>query len=340
MIRPLIRPLIGPTIYRSLVAASLLGTSLLLPISSQAAPVVNLCVAYDLGGPGDRSYNDAVLAGLNKAKKTLAFNYEGFITDGTAVDREKRIRAMIAKGCSPILAIGSGYAKLLKNLAIEFPTQQFSILNDASIASLNVTSLIFADKQVGYLAGAAAARVSKSGKIAVISNATNSILENGFLLGANAAKKKIKITFKSSTGGLADATKALIADGNDVIFVAITGSDNEIFSAVVKYNEGKKKDAPEVGVITIEPDQFLTVSTTNQKYLLGAISKRVDNAMLDLVTSAVKNQQITDILDPVLGIYGRSYGITGENIELTIWSPRLTAVKSSITLAARAAAKL
>lgn len=324
----------------SLLAAAFLGTSLLLPVSAQAAPAVNLCVAYDLGGPGDRSYNDAVLAGLTKAKKTLTFNYEGFITDGTAIDREKRIRAMIAKGCSPILAIGSGYAKLLKNLAIEFPTQQFSILNDASIATLNVTSLVFADKQVGYLAGAAAARVSKSGKVALISNVANLTLENGFSLGATAAKKKIKVTVKSATSGLADATKALIAEGNDVIFVATTGSDNEIFSAVVKYNESKKKDAPEVGVITIEPDQYLTVSTSNQKYLLGAISKRVDNAMLDLVTSAVKDQQITDILDPVLGIYGRSYGINGENIELSIWSPRLTAVKSAIALAARTAAKL
>ena len=38
---------------------------------------VNLCVAYDLGGPGDRSYNDAVLAGLTKAKKTLNFTFEG-----------------------------------------------------------------------------------------------------------------------------------------------------------------------------------------------------------------------------------------------------------------------
>lgn len=327
-------------IRRPLLASAILGVSLLIPITSQAAPAVNLCVAYDLGGPGDRSYNDAVLAGLTKAKKTHSFNYEGFITDGTAQDREKRIRAMIAKGCSPILAIGSSYAKLLKNLAMEFPNQQFSILNDASIASLNVTSLIFADKQVGYLAGSAAARVSKSGKVALISNSANSTLETGFSLGATAAKKKIKATIKNATTGLTEATKALIAEGNDVIFVAITGSDNEIFSAVVKYNESKKKDAPEVGVITIEPDQYLTVSATNQKYLLGAITKRVDNAMLDIVTSAIKDQQITDILDPVLGIYGRSYGITGQNIELSIWSPRLTAVKSAIALAARSAAKL
>lgn len=327
-------------IRKALLLSVAITASVLVPLTSNAATVVNVCVAYDLGGPGDRSYNDAVLAGLTKAKKTLNFNYEGFITDGSAVDREKRIRAMIAKGCSPILAIGSGYTKLLKNLAIEFPTQQFSILNDASIASLNITSLVFNDKQVGYLAGAAAGRVSKTGKVALIANATNLNLETGFALGAIAAKKKIKITSKSATTGLVDLVKSLINEGNDVIFVATAGSDNEIFSAVVKYNESKKKDAAEVGVITIEPDQYLTVTPANQKYLLGAISKRVDNAMLDLVTSAIRNQQITDILDPVLGIYGRSYGITGGNIELSFWAPRLLAFKASIAVASRTAAKL
>ena len=327
-------------IGKALLLSVAITASAVLPVATNAAPAVNVCVAYDLGGPGDRSYNDAVLAGLVKAKKSLNFTYEGFITDGSAADREKRLRAMIAKGCSPILAIGSSYAKLLANLAFEFPTKQFSILNDASIASLNITSLIFNDKQVGYLAGAAAARVSKTGKAALISNSTNSNLATGFTLGANAAKKKVKITFKSAATGFADVAKSLIAEGNDVIFVAVDGSVQEIFRAIVKHNETKKKNAPEVGLITIEPDQFLTFTPANQKYLLGAISKRVDNAILDLVTSAIKDQQISDVLDPVQGIYGRSYGITGGNIELTFWAPKLLAFKASLAAASRAAAKL
>ena len=325
---------------KALLLSVAITASAVVPVATNAAPAVNVCVAYDLGGPGDRSYNDAVLAGLIKAKKTLTFTSEGFITDGTAADREKRLRAMIAKGCAPILAIGSEYAKLLKNLAMEFPTQQFFILNDASVASLNVSSLVFNDKQVGYLAGFAAARVSKTNKIALISNSPNLDLEAGFTLGASAAKKKAKITSKSATTGLADITKTLIAEGNDVIFVAVAGSANEIFAATVKYNESKKKSIAEVGVITIEPDQYLTVTPANQKYLLGAISKRVDNAILDLVTSAIRDQQISDVLNPEIGIYGRSYGISGGNIELTIWGPKLQAFKASIAAASRNAAKL
>jgi len=327
-------------IGKALLLSVAITASAIVPVATNAAPAVNVCVAYDLGGPGDRSYNDAVLAGLVKAKKSLNFTYEGFITDGSAADREKRLRAMIAKGCSPILAIGSSYAKLLANLAFEFPTKQFSILNDASIASLNITSLIFNDKQVGYLAGAAAARVSKTGKAALLSSSTNSNLESGFTLGANAAKKKAKITFKSATTGFADVAKSLIAEGNDVIFVAVDGSVQEIFTAIVKHNETKKKNAPEVGLITIEPDQYLTLTPANQKYLLGAISKRVDNAILDLVTSAIKDQQISDVLDPVAGIYGRSYGITGGDIELTFWAPKLLAFKASLAAASRTASKL
>jgi basic membrane protein A len=327
-------------IGKALLLSVAITASAIVPVATNAAPAVNVCVAYDLGGPGDRSFNDAVLAGLVKAKKSLNFTYEGFITDGSAADREKRLRAMIAKGCSPILAIGSSYAKLLTNLAFEFPTKQFSILNDASITSLNITSLIFNDKQVGYLAGAAAARVSKTGKAALISNSTNSNLETGFTLGANAAKKKVKITFKSATSGFADIAKSLITEGNDVIFVAVDGSVQEVFATIVKHNETKKKNAPEVGLITIEPDQFLTFTPANQKYLLGAISKRVDSVILDLVTSAIKDQQISDVLDPVQGIYGRSYGITGGNIELTFWAPKLLAFKASLAAASRAAAKL
>jgi basic membrane protein A len=328
-------------IRKALILSVALIASVLLPVATTAnANTINACVAYDLGGPGDRSYNDAVLAGLVKAKRTLNFNYEGYITDGSAADREKRIRAMVAKGCSPILAIGSGYAKLVSNLAMEFPTKQFTILNDTSVSGLNVTSLIFNDKQVGYLAAAAASRVSKTGKVALLSSSSNLDLETGFTLGANTTKKKVKLTIKSANTGLADVTKALIAEGNDVIFVAVPGSITEIFSAIVQFNETKKKSAAEVGLITIEPDQYLTVTSANQKYLLGAISKRADKAILDLVSSAIRDQQISDILDPVQGIYGRSYGIAGGNIEFSIWSAKLQALKGSIAAASRAAAKL
>ena len=72
----------------------------------------------------------------------------------------------------------------------------------------------------------------------------------------------------------------------------------------------------------------------------GALKGQKEDLILDLVTSAIKDQQIIDVLDPVQGIYGRSYGITGGNVELTIWAPKLLAFKALIAAASRTAAKL
>jgi basic membrane protein A len=62
-------------IRKAILLSVAITASVMVPVTSSASSVVNVCVAYDLGGPGDRSYNDAVLAGLTKAKKTLNFNY-------------------------------------------------------------------------------------------------------------------------------------------------------------------------------------------------------------------------------------------------------------------------
>jgi basic membrane protein A len=74
-------------IGKVLLLSVAITASAIVPVATNAAPAVNVCVAYDLGGPGDRSYNDAVLAGLVKAKKSLNFTYEVFITFGSAADR-------------------------------------------------------------------------------------------------------------------------------------------------------------------------------------------------------------------------------------------------------------
>ena len=62
-------------IRKALFLSVAIIASAVVPVTSNAATAVNICVAYDLGGPGDRSYNDAVLAGLTKAKKTLNFSF-------------------------------------------------------------------------------------------------------------------------------------------------------------------------------------------------------------------------------------------------------------------------
>ena len=323
---------------RALLLAVVLGGSLL-SVPAQAATQLSVGVAFDIGGRGDKSFNDASAAGLDKAQKQFDFNLEAVVTDGTSADREKRIRSLITKSCNPIIAIGAGYASTLQALSIEFPSTHFAIINDASVAALNVTSVIFANTQGAYLAGFSAAQVSKTGKVAMIANPEQAdIYKDGFSAGVFASKKKVIPIVKYVSGSYSAATNQVIDAGADVLFVATQGSDSEVFKVIVARNA--KKKGSNIGLINVEPDQYITVTSATKKFLIASVVKRVDKAIYDIIALSAAKKQYLDILDADAGIYGRRYGITGGGIEFTIRSKELSALSGSINIAAATAEKI
>jgi len=323
---------------RSILLAVVLGASL---VSAPAHAVTQLSVgvAYDIGGRGDKSFNDASAAGLEKAQKQFDFNLEAVVTDGTSTDREKRIRSLITKKCNPIVAIGAGYAATLQALAVEFPNTQFAIINDASVAALNVTSVVFADTQGAYLAGFSAAQVSKSGKVAMIANPDQADLyKDGFSAGVFASKKKVIPIVKYVSGSYSLAASQVLDAGADVVFAATQGSNSEIFKVIVARNA--KKKGSNIGLINIEPDQYITVTSATKKFLFASVVKRVDKAIYDVIALSSAKRAYLDILDGDAGIYGRRYGITGGGIEFTIRSKELAVLSDSINVAAATAEKI
>ncbi|CAN2217307.1 Med Uncharacterized ABC-type transport system, periplasmic component/surface lipoprotein [Candidatus Nanopelagicaceae bacterium] len=323
---------------RALLLAVVLGGSLL-SVPAQAATQLSVGVAFDIGGRGDKSFNDASAAGLDKAQKQFDFNLEAVVTDGTSADREKRIRSLITKSCNPIIAIGAGYASTLQALSVEFPNTHFAIINDASVAALNVTSVIFANTQGAYLAGFSAAQVSKTGKVAMIANPDQAdIYKDGFSAGVFASKKKVIPIVKYVSGSYSAATNQVIDAGADVLFVATQGSDSEVFKVIVARNA--KKKGSNIGLINVEPDQYITVTSATKKFLIASVVKRVDKAIYDIIALSAAKKQYLDILDADAGIYGRRYGITGGGIEFTIRSKELSALSGSINIAAATAEKI
>lgn len=319
-----------------LIASSLSSASI--PVSHAQAPLI--CLAYDEGGPGDNSFNDAAQAGLKAAASELQFTLETTVTSGESQDRRDRLAALVKRGCIIVIAVGSGYAPTLKELSREFPEQQFAILNDATVDSLNVTSIVFADVQGAYLAGFSAALASKSGRVAMIGNPSEKALfEKGFLPGAKAARKSISATHRSVSASVTSITSALLRSGHDVIYLATTGSATDVFSVIAASNRGGKTRYS-AGLITQEPDQFLTVDASSKKFLLATVVKRVDFALIDLVTVTLAGNALYDEVDPVLGVYGHRYGISDKSIEITLRSPALIAARSKINAASAAAAKL
>jgi basic membrane protein A len=324
--------------FRAGITTSLVAISILINPSANAA--TNICIAYDTGGLGDRSYNDATLAGIKLAQNQYAFTFEGVVTDGSAVDREKRLRTLTSKSCATIIAVGANYAKTIEPLALEFPNTQFAIIGDASIAALNVTSVTFAEIEGAFLAGYSAAISSKSRKIAMITTPSNADLyQNGFLAGVAASKKKVNSYVKFTTTDTSQSAKAMVSLGIDVIYAATSGAADGAFDAIVKANTAKnrKKGAVDANLIITEPDLYLTVTPLTSKYLLASVVKRVDIAVADVIGKAVNNSQLTDVLDAKAGIYGHRYTIADKGIEIVIKSKALAAQSSAINAAASAA---
>jgi len=323
---------------RAAFIALLVGASLL-SAPAQAETNLSVGVAYDIGGRGDKSFNDAAAAGLEKAQRQFDFKLDAVVTDGSSADREKRIRSLISKNCNPIIVIGSGYAPTLQALSVEFPNTQFAIINDASVAALNVTSVVFANVQGAYLAGYSAALISKTGKVAMIANSNQAdLFKDGFSAGVFASKKKVVPIVKYVSGSYSVATNQVLDAGADVVFATTFGSDAEIFKSIVSRNAKKKGSV--LGLINIEPDQYITVTNATKKLLIASVVKRVDKAIYDVIALSVAKKQYLDILDADAGIYGRSYGITGGGIEFTVRSKELANVSDLINVAAATAEKI
>lgn len=326
---------------------ALLISIALVAISIVSAPAqaanLTIGIAYDIGGRGDRSFNDAAALGLEKAQKQFTFAVEQVVTDGSTADRDRRVRSLISKNCNPIIVVGSGYSPTLQVLAIEYPNTQFAILNNASVDALNVTSLIFADTQGAFIAGFSAALASKSGKVAMIADENQADLyHDGFLAGVAESKKQVEGLVKYVNGSSVTATKQAMAAGADVIYVARPGSNTEIFSAIVARNatKSKSKSFKEVGMISTEPDQYLTLSAKNKKFLYATVVKHVDKAMFDVISKAVSGTQYLDVLDGAAGIYGHRYTLNGGGITFTTYLPALTKSTGEINKAAAVALKL
>ncbi|MGG8317305.1 BMP family lipoprotein, partial [Streptomyces lividans] len=122
-----------------------------------------LAIAYDVGGKGDQSFNDAAYAGLERAKKEFGYTTADIEpTDGeTDADKEQRLTSLAKQGYDPVIGVGFAYGPAMKAVAAKYPDTTFGIV-DSVVEGKNVASLVFAENEASYLAGVVAAKATKS----------------------------------------------------------------------------------------------------------------------------------------------------------------------------------
>ena len=127
-------------------------------------------LAYDIGGKGDQSFNDAAFAGFQKAEKEFGIGGRDIEPqDGESdADKVQRLDTLAKAGYNPIIGVGYSYAPAVKEVAAKYPNITFGMIDDSTIQAKNVVDMVFAAEQSSYLAGVAAASATKKDHIGFI----------------------------------------------------------------------------------------------------------------------------------------------------------------------------
>ena len=130
-------------------------------------------MAYDIGGRGDKSFNDAAAAGLDAAKSKYNLGSSDVkeleAAQGEAeADKEARLTQLADNGFTTIVAVGFAYADAVKAVVPKYPNIKFAIIDDNSVQAPNLADLTFAEEQGSYLVGAIAALKSKNHHVGFI----------------------------------------------------------------------------------------------------------------------------------------------------------------------------
>jgi basic membrane protein A and related proteins len=281
-------------------------------------------MAYDIGGRGDASFNDAAAAGIDRAsaqlkmpKATEATAQPGESEDASA----NRLRQLVATGHNPVIAVGFNYASALKTVATENPQVKFAIVDDDTVTLPNVTPLVFAEEQGSFLVGAAAALKTTTCKVGFVGGVNNPLIqkfEAGYTQGVKAVAPNAQVDAKyispaGDTTGFNDATKGTeIANGEydggaDIAFAAAGKSNQGVFSAA---QTGNKK------AIGVDSDQYNSPQLAQVKQvIMTSMIKRVDVAVYDYINATAKNDVSTLPKRFDLKVDGVGYSTSGGQVD-------------------------
>lgn len=143
------------------------------PAAESAGNGPTVGVVFDMGGRGDKSFNDGAYLGADSATKQLQARVQ-FIEPGDGSDREAGLRLLSSERRDLVIGVGFIFTDDLIELAREYPDVNFagvdfSVSTDSTGAIVqpppNVAALKFREEEGSFLVGALAALVGGSKKV-------------------------------------------------------------------------------------------------------------------------------------------------------------------------------
>src|SRR5438034_7345171 len=89
-----------------------------------ASSALKVGIVFDVGGRGDKSFNDGAYNGAMHAERELGARVR-FIEPGEGSDREAGLRLLAAEGMDLVIGVGFIFTDDITELAKEYPATKF-----------------------------------------------------------------------------------------------------------------------------------------------------------------------------------------------------------------------
>jgi len=284
---------------------------------------IDVGVVFDLGGRGDKSFNDGAYLGAERAEKELGVHVR-FIEPGEGSDRESGLRLLAAEGMDLVVGVGFIFTDDLTQLAKEYPDTKFAGV-DYSVATdpagnpvpppPNLAALKFREEQGSYLVGALAALVGNSKKIGFVGGMDSPLIQK-FEAGYKAGVKQVcpDCTVLSQYAGVTPEAFRNPGKGKEIALSQYQQGVNVIFHASGSTGLGVFEAARQTGkmAIGVDADQY----SEAPGHVLSSMVKGVDNAVYDAIQKVKDGRFVGGIYQYGLAEQGVGYVYDRNNEKL------------------------
>ncbi|HZU83844.1 MAG TPA: BMP family ABC transporter substrate-binding protein [Polyangiaceae bacterium] len=268
---------------------------------------VRVGLVFDVGGRGDKSFNDASYAGVSRAARELGVGVE-LLEPVNSEDREAAMRLFAARGFDLVVAVGFIFSSDVDQVARDFPAVRFACVDYAPAPAgplPNVVGLTFHEEQGSFLVGAVAGMLTETTHVGFIGGMQTPLVgkfQAGYEAGVRAVCPACTVhaayvgatpeAFRDPAKGKALAI-AQISAGADVLYHAAGASGHGVFEAA--------HDARGMA-IGVDSDQYDEMPDA----VVTSMVKRADVAVFDVVEDVARGRFIGGV---------RVFGVKEEGVD-------------------------
>jgi len=249
-------------------------------------------LVFDVGGLGDKSFNDLAYAGLLRAREELGVSFEYFEpTQGS--ERESALRLFAQGDADLIIGVGFLFTDDIRAVAADFPAKKLVCIDytwtPGDSVPANLVGLKFREEEGAFLVGALAAMVSETGTIGFVGGMDIPLIhkfESGYRAGALHVNPSQRVivnyagvtgeAFKNPSKGK-ELALAQYDQGADIIFHASGSTGLGVFEAA------RQKQKLAIGV---DADQ----AAEAPGLVLTSMTKNVDVVVFQEIAAAISGR--------------------------------------------------